>query len=240
MSKLTLVATPIGNLGDLSPRAKEALQQAEVLACEDTRHTRKLYEALGLEGGRRSLAYHEYNEAQAAPGLLRLVQEGKRVVLVSDAGLPGLSDPGYRILNLCREKGVAVEVIPGPHAAPLGLLMSGLPTSSYTFKGFVPKKPGARERFFSEEANSAHTLLCYENPLRLAETLATALSVMGERQASIALELTKLHERCLNGTLSTLKSLVEQETPKGEAVLIIAPLPRKQRKDSPDEEKEDS
>jgi 16S rRNA (cytidine1402-2'-O)-methyltransferase len=229
MYKLTLVATPIGNLGDLSPRAREALQGAEVLACEDTRHTRKLYEAMGLSGGQRSLAYHEYNEAQAAPGLLRLVQEGKRVVLVSDAGLPGLSDPGYRILNLCREQGVAVEVIPGPHAAPLGLLMSGLPTSSYTFKGFVPKKPGARERFFADEARSPHTLLCYENPLRLSETLAVALAVLGERQASIALELTKLHERCLHGTLSGLKALVDAEVPRGEAVLVVAPLPRKQR-----------
>ena len=229
MFKLTLVATPIGNLGDLSLRAKEALQQAEVLACEDTRHTRKLFEALGLEGGQRSLAYHEYNEAQAAPGLLRLIQEGKRVVLVSDAGMPGLSDPGYRILNLCREQGVAVEVIPGPHAAPIALLMSGLPTSSYTFKGFVPKKPGARERFFADEAKSPHTLLCYENPLRLAETLGTALSALGDRQASIALELTKLHERCLHGTLSSLKAAVEAEIPRGEAVLVIAPLPRKER-----------
>lgn len=235
MSKLTLVATPIGNLGDLSPRAKEALQQAEVLACEDTRHTRKLFEALGLEGGQRSLAYHEYNEAQAAPGLLRLVQEGKRVVLVSDAGMPGLSDPGYRILNLCREQGVAVEVIPGPHAAPIALLMSGLPTSSYTFKGFVPKKPGARERFFADEAKSPHTLLCYENPLRLAETLGTALAALGDRQASIALELTKLHERCLHGTLSSLKTAVESELPRGEAVLVIAPLPRKERQNGKDE-----
>ncbi|HTA17158.1 MAG TPA: 16S rRNA (cytidine(1402)-2'-O)-methyltransferase, partial [bacterium] len=200
MFKLTLVATPIGNLGDLSLRAKEALQRAEVLACEDTRHTRKLFEALGLEGGQRSLAYHEYNEAQAAPGLLRLVQEDKRVVLVSDAGMPGLSDPGYRILNLCREQGVAVEVIPGPHAAPIALLMSGLPTSSYTFKGFVPKKPGARKRFFEEEAGSAHALVAYESPLRLAETLGVALEVLGDRQASIAFELTKLHERCLQGT----------------------------------------
>jgi 16S rRNA (cytidine1402-2'-O)-methyltransferase len=229
MSKLTLIATPIGNLGDLSPRAKEAFQQAEVLACEDTRHTRKLCEALGLGSGQRTLAYHEYNELQAAPGLLRLVEEGKRVVLVSDAGLPGLSDPGYRILNLCRERGVAVEVIPGPHAAPIALLMSGLPTSSYTFKGFVPKKPGARERFFAEEAAGAHTLLCYENPLRLAETLAVALAVLGDRQASVALELTKLHERCMHGTLSTLKAAVEAEIPRGEAVLVIAPLPRKER-----------
>jgi 16S rRNA (cytidine1402-2'-O)-methyltransferase len=235
MSKLTLVATPIGNLGDLSPRAKEALQQAEVLACEDTRHTRKLYEALGLEGGRRSLAYHEYNEAQAAPGLLRLVREGKRVVLVSDAGMPGLSDPGYRILNLCREQGVPVEVIPGPHAAPIALLMSGLPTSSYTFKGFVPKKPGARERFFADEAKSPHTLLCYENPLRLAETLGTALAALGDRQASIALELTKLHEHCLHGTLTSLKAAVEAEIPRGEAVLVIAPLPRKERQGRDDE-----
>jgi len=229
MSKLTLVATPIGNLGDLSPRARAALEQAEVLACEDTRSTRRLFEAAGLQGAHRSLAYHEYNEQQAAPGLLRLVQQGRRVVLVSDAGLPGLSDPGYRVLRLCREAGVDVEVIPGPHAAPLALLMSGLPTSSYTFKGFVPKKPGARARFFAEEAASAHTLVCYESPLRLAETLAAALEALGEREASVGLELTKLHERCLHGTLSSLRALVEAEIPKGEAVLVVGALPRKQR-----------
>lgn len=230
MFKLTVLATPIGNLGDLSPRAREALETAEVLACEDTRHTRRLYEALGLGSGARALSYHEYNETQAAPGLMRLLLEGKKVVLVSDAGMPGLSDPGYRILNLCREQGVAVEVIPGAHAAPMALLMSGLPTSSYTFKGFVPKKPGARERFFVEEASSAHTLVCYENPLRLAETLGVAQAVLGERQASVAFELTKIHERCLHGTLGGLKASFENETLRGEAVLVIAPLPRVERR----------
>lgn len=233
MSKLTLLATPIGNLGDLGPRGREALEQAEVLACEDTRHTRQLCEALGIAVTARTLAYHEHNEQEAAPGLLSLVQAGKRVVLLSDAGLPGLSDPGYRILHLCREQGVAVEVIPGPHAAPMALLMSGLPTSSYTFKGFVPKKPGARSRFFSEEAYSTHTLLCYENPLRLEETLAAALEALGDRPASLALELTKLHERCFHGTLSSLKLKVAQEIPKGEAVLVIAALPRKDRQSRP-------
>ncbi len=224
--RLTVVATPIGNLGDLSPRARAALAGAEVLACEDTRRTRGLYEALGLAAPGRTLAYHEFNEAQAAPGLLKLLREGRRVVLVSDAGTPGLSDPGYRLLNLCRGAGIPVEVVPGPHAAPLALLMSGLPTSSYTFKGFVPRKPGARARFFAEEAASRHTLLCYENPLRLAATLAAALEALGDRPASLALELTKLHERCLHGTLATLAAAISGEPPRGEAVLVIAPEPR--------------
>jgi 16S rRNA (cytidine1402-2'-O)-methyltransferase len=229
--KLTLVATPIGNLSDLSPRAKEALAAAEVLACEDTRQTRKLLDLAGIEVAAKALAYHEYNEQQAAPGLIKLIQQGRKVVLVSDAGLPGLSDPGYRVLALCREQGIPVEVIPGPHAAPMALLMSGLPTSSYTFKGFVPKKQGARTRFFAEEANSAHALVCYESPLRLAETLGAALEAMGDRQASAALEITKLHERCLNGTLSSLKELLEKEAPKGEAVLVIAAKHRKDREE---------
>lgn len=229
MSKLTVLATPIGNLGDLSPRARLALEAAEVLACEDTRHTRHLLQAAGIEANAKALAYHEYNELQAAPGLIKQIEAGRNVVLVSDAGLPGLSDPGYRVLALCREKAIAIEVIPGPHAAPMALLMSGLPTSSYTFKGFVPKKPGARLRFFAEEKNSAHVLLAYESPLRLAETLGVAFEALGERQASIALEITKLHERCVHGTLSSLKALMEAETPKGEAVLVIAPLPRKER-----------
>jgi 16S rRNA (cytidine1402-2'-O)-methyltransferase len=227
--RLTVVATPIGNLGDLSPRAKAALEEAEVLACEDTRMTKKLLQLSGISNAARALAYHEYNEQQAAPGIVKLVQEGKRVVLVSDAGLPGLSDPGYRVLHLCREAGIPVEVIPGAHAAPMALLMSGLPSSSYTFKGFVPKKPGARSRFFAEEAQSPHVLVAYESPLRLADTLGVALEALGERQASVALEMTKLHERCLHGTLSSLKAQLEAEPPQGEAVLVIAPLPRKER-----------
>lgn len=228
MSKLTVVATPIGNLADLSPRAKEALAGADVLACEDTRVTKKLMSLEGIESPARTLAYHEYNEQQAAPGLIKLIQEGKRVVLVSDAGLPGLSDPGYRVLHLCRENGIPVEVIPGPHAAPMALLMSGLPTSSYTFKGFIPKKPGARRRFFEEEANSAHALVAYESPQRLAESLALAAEVLGaDRPASVALELTKLHERCLHGTLGSLAAEIGE--PKGEAVIVIAAKPRKER-----------
>jgi 16S rRNA (cytidine1402-2'-O)-methyltransferase len=227
--KLQVVATPIGNLADLSPRAKEALASADVLACEDTRVTKKLMQLTGVESSARTLAYHEYNELQAAPGLIKLILEGKRVVLVSDAGLPGLSDPGYRVLHLCREQGIPVEVIPGPHAAPMALLMSGLPTSSYTFKGFVPKKPGARKRFFEEEAGSAHALVAYESPLRLAETLGVALEVLGDRQASIAFELTKLHERCLQGTLSSLPAQLGDL--KGEAVLVIAAKPRKERQE---------
>ncbi len=222
MSKLTVVAVPIGNLGDLSPRARQALEGAEILACEDTRVTRRLGQALGLQGTARTLAYHEHNELEAAPGLLRLIREGRNVVLVSDAGLPGLSDPGYRILNLCRHEGVPVEVIPGPHAAPLALLMSGLPTSSYTFKGFVPKKPGARGRFFADEAAGAHTLVCYESAPRLVETLETARQSLGDRPASVAFEITKMHERCLHGTLATLAEDLRAAPPRGEAVLVIA------------------
>lgn len=229
MSKLTVIATPIGNLSDLSPRAKAALEAAEILACEDTRSTRKLLTLSGIDVNAKALAYHEYNEMQAAPGLLKLLQQGRPVVLVSDAGLPGLSDPGYRVLSLCREHGIPVEVIPGPHAAPMALLMSGLPCSSYTFKGFVPKKPGARLRFFTEEAQSAHALICYESPLRLAETLGVALEAMGDRPASVALEITKLHERCLHGTLASLKAQWEAEAVKGEAVIVIAALHRKER-----------
>ncbi len=239
MSKLTLVATPIGNLADLSPRAKEALTQADVLACEDTRSTKKLMQLSGAEISGRTLAYHEYNEVQAAPGLIKLIQDGKRVVLVSDAGLPGLSDPGYRVLHLCREQGIAVEVIPGPHAAPMALLMSGLPTSSYTFKGFVPKKPGARARFFKEEAESRHVLIAYESPLRLAATLAVAREVLGDRQASVAFELTKMFERCLHGTLSSLEAELLAHPPKGEATFVVAGKGRKDAVSHDDDGDED-
>ncbi len=232
MSKLTVVATPIGNLADLSPRAKEALATAEVLACEDTRVTKKLLSLEGIDSAARTLAYHEYNEQQAAPGLIKLIQEGKRVVLVSDAGLPGLSDPGYRVLHLCREQGIPVEVIPGAHAAPMALLMSGLPTSSYTFKGFVPKKPGARKRFFEEEAGSAHALVAYESPQRLAETLARGPGGPGRPPSQRGLRIDQ-DARALPAW-DFVQPGQAVGGAQGEAVLVIAPKPRKERQGNDD------
>jgi 16S rRNA (cytidine1402-2'-O)-methyltransferase len=235
MAKLTVVATPIGNLADLSPRAKEALATADAIACEDTRVTKKLLNLEGIDSPARTLAYHEYNEQQAAPGLINLIGQGKKVVLVSDAGLPGLSDPGYRVLHLCREKGIAVEVIGGPHAAPMALLMSGLATNTYTFKGFAPKKPGARKRFLEEDKESSHTLVIYEAPIRLGSFLTDALEVLGDRQASVAFEITKMHERCEHGTLSSLAAQYASQEPKGEAVVVISGKTRKDKGVSDDE-----
>lgn len=220
--RLVVIATPIGNLEDLSPRAKRALAEVEVLACEDTRRTRTLFSALGLASPPRLLAYHEHNEREAAEGLGRLVEEGRVVGLVSDGGMPGISDPGYRILHLAREKGLAVEVLPGPNAALAGLLASGLSTASFTFKGFPPKKPGALKRYLDEDAEAEHTLVFYDSPYHIAKLVAACLACYGDRPAALAAELTKRHERLYRGALSRILLDLEKDAGKGEFVLVVA------------------
>ncbi len=222
MSKLVIIATPIGNLEDLSPRAARALQEADVLAAEDTRRTRTLYEALGLKSPPQILGYHEHNEKEAAPGLIKLILAGKTVALVSDAGTPLVSDPGYRLARAAREAGIPIEVIPGPSAVLTALAASGLPPSSFTFKGFAPKKPGARKRWLDEDKDSAHTLIFFESPLRLAQLLKEALETYGDREASICAELTKKFERVEHATLSALLAKHEGQEDKGEFVLVVA------------------
>lgn len=220
--RLIVIGTPIGNLEDLSPRARRALESVAVLACEDTRRTRTLFSALGLQSPPRLLAYHEHNEREAAPGLAQLIEAGQDVGLVSDGGMPGISDPGYRLLSLCREREIAVEVISGPNAALAALLASGLPTSSFTFKGFPPKKPGALKRFLDEEASSPHTLLFYDSPYHIARLLQASLIAFGDRPAALAAELTKKHERLYRGSLSQLVAALEKDAGKGEFVLVVA------------------
>ena len=219
--KLLVIPTPIGNLEDLSPRAKRALGEVQVLACEDTRRTRTLFEALGIPSPPRLLHHHEHNEREAAPGLAKLISEGAVVGLVSDAGMPGLSDPGYRILSLCREQGLPVEVLPGPNAALTALVASGLPSSSFTFKGFPPKKPGALKRFLDQEAAAAHTLIFYDSPFHIAKLLQACLLAYGDRPAALACELSKRHERLYRGRLSQLAADLEKDAGKGEFVLVV-------------------
>lgn len=218
---LYILATPVGNLGDISIRALEVLRAADVLACEDTRRTRNLLSKYEIPHPAQTLSYREGNEEKMGERILKLVEEGANVVLCSDGGYPGISDPGYRLLRIFCNAGVEYEVIPGASAVPLALLKSGLPTSSYTFKGFPPRKPGKLKRFFEAEKDLPHTLIVYESPYRVAATLRAALEVFGSREAAVCLELTKKFERAVRGNLEQLVKNFENVKVKGEAVIVI-------------------
>lgn len=222
MAKLTLIATPIGNLGDISQRAKETISSLDILCCEDTRHTGNLVSLLGIQRPALYVANHEHNERNMAAKIVEWLNEGKKVGLCSDAGYPLVSDPGYPAAVAAIEAGHDIEVIPGASAVPVALLSSGLPPSSYIFKGFPPRKPGHRRSFLEEDAQSRHTLVFYESPYRVGKFLAEALEVLGDRKAAVCLELTKQFERTLRGTLSELVAQFSTNPPKGEAVIVIA------------------
>lgn len=222
MGTLVLIATPIGNLEDLSHRAQRTLSEVDALACEDTRQTRKLLDRYEISKPPNVFAHHEHNEERSAKGILKLLDEGKKVGLVTDGGYPCISDPGYRIVSQAIEAGHEIEVIPGASAVPVALLFSGLPSSSYTFKGFPPKKSGQRQNFFRMESELPHTIICFESPNRIADTLADALAALGDRKAAVCLELTKLHQRVHRGFLADLKETFANEQTKGEATIVIA------------------
>lgn len=219
---LYIVATPIGNLDDLSPRALKVLRAADVIACEDTRRTRQLLSRFEVPRPGFLLSYREGVEARVGPRLLGFVEAGRTVVVCSDGGYPGISDPGYRLVRLAVEQGIDFEVIPGASAVPVALVLSGLPTSSYTFKGFAPRKQGALRRFFDEEKDRPHTLVVFESPYRVAKSLAAALDVLGDREAAVCIELTKKFERVARGGLRELLAEFEGASVKGEVTLVIA------------------
>ncbi len=218
---LHIVATPVGNLGDLSPRALETLKSADLIACEDTRRTWQLLSAFQIPRP-EMISYRQGNEARAGARILESVRAGRSVALCSDGGYPGISDPGYRLIRLAVRENIPFDVIPGASAVDIALLSSGLSTSSFTFKGFPPRKPGALKRFFEEEADLPHTLICFESPFRIAKTLRAAYEALNDREAAVCLELTKLHERTERGFLSDLIPLFEGQTIKGEAVIVVA------------------
>jgi len=215
--ELYLVATPIGNLQDLCPRARECLSSCDVLACEDTRTTRKLLPA----GSRpRTLAHHEHNEEASANGLLKLLLSGKSVALVSEAGTPLVSDPGYRLVRKAVEAGVRVVPVPGPCAAVSALVASGLPTDSFSFLGYPPKKPGKLKRLLEGLSDRRETLVFFESPRRVWKLLRAALEALGDRRACVAREMTKLHEEFIRGELSELCERIPGEL-KGECTVVI-------------------
>lgn len=230
---LYLVATPIGNLGDVTIRALETFAAADIVACEDTRVTRILLERYGIR--RRMIAYHEHNEAEAAIKLVAAVAEGKSVALASDAGTPLVSDPGYRLVQEAIKQGVRVVPIPGASALLSALTASGLPNDAFMFAGFLPVKAGQKKARIEALAEVQATLIFYESPRRLADTTQVMAEVLGDRQAVVARELTKTFEELRRGTLPELAAHYAQAgAPKGEAVLCVAPPGERAEPDAAD------
>jgi 16S rRNA (cytidine1402-2'-O)-methyltransferase len=221
---LWLVATPIGNLGDLSPRAAELLAGVDVIACEDTRRTGLLLQHLGLKKPMRSL--HEHNERARTTEILDLLASGRSVAVVSDAGTPLLSDPGFVVTRAAVRAGFTVSTVPGPSAALAALVVSGLPPYPFAVLGFPPPRSGKRRTFFGRFAELDATLVFFESPHRIVASLDDAGAVLGDRPAAVARELTKLHEEVLRGSLSELRAtLGARPSIKGEIVVVVAPAP---------------
>ncbi len=216
---LTFVATPIGNLGDITLRGLEALKAADVIASEDTRKTGILLKHYGIS--KPQITFEEHNEDRAGARIMELLAEGKNVAVVSEAGTPGISDPGYTLVRRAIEVGEEVTMAPGPAAVIMAVVLSGLPVHSFTYRGFPPHKGGPRRRFLQVDAQSPHTLVFYESPYRVEAFLRDALEVYGDRPAAVTRELTKLHETIERGTLSELLARVEKGKTRGEYVIVI-------------------
>jgi 16S rRNA (cytidine1402-2'-O)-methyltransferase len=228
---LYLVATPIGNLEDITLRAIRVLKEADLIACEDTRQTQKLLHHYGIR--KEMVSYHEHNELTRSPELVIELEQGAKIALVSDAGTPGISDPGHRLVTLCLRHHISVVPIPGPSALVAALAASGLPTEEFLFVGFLPPRAGARRKALDALKAESRTLIFYEAPHRVVETLADASEILGPRPAVIAREVTKIHEEFLRGPLAELLESARKRAPRGEITLLIGPGdPQMQKVDS--------
>jgi 16S rRNA (cytidine1402-2'-O)-methyltransferase len=217
---LYVVATPIGNLEDISYRAVRVLKETDLIACEDTRHTARLLNHYGID--KAMISYHEHNEAARAEELVGKLEQGMNIAQVSDAGMPGISDPGYRVIHLAIERGVQVVPIPGPSALVAALAASGLPTDSFQFLGFLPAKSGQRRTLLESLRSAAHTTVVYEAPHRIAETMEDIVELLGvERPVVLARELTKVHEEFVRGSAAEVLKSLQQREVKGEITLLI-------------------
>jgi 16S rRNA (cytidine1402-2'-O)-methyltransferase len=224
---LYLVATPIGNLGDITLRALDTLRAVDIVASEDTRKTGLLLKHFDIK--KPQLSFHEHNEQKAAERIFELLQQGKSVAVVTDAGTPGISDPGYTLVRRAIEEQIAVTMAPGPAGLIMALVLSGLPLHSFTFRGFPPRKPGPRRRFMELDRDSPHTLIFYESPHRLEAFLRDAAQVFGDREAAVANDLTKLYESVLRGKLSELLATIAETKLRGEYIVVVAGLDRRMR-----------
>jgi 16S rRNA (cytidine1402-2'-O)-methyltransferase len=229
---LRLVATPIGNLEDITYRAVRVLRESDLIACEDTRQTRKLLDHYGIQTP--TISYHDHNEASRAADLAARLASGAQIALVSDAGTPLVSDPGYRLVRAAIEAGAKVEPVPGPSALIAALAASGLPTDSFRFCGFLPSKSGQRTRLLESLAGEESTLIFYEAPHRILESLEAIAQVMGPRPVVVARELTKLHEEFLRGSaVEILAQLAARDSVKGEITLLIGKAAERPVDDTP-------
>lgn len=219
---LHVLGLPIGNLEDISLRALRVLRESEAVACEDTRRTWKLLTAHGIARPRTFFALHEHNEERAVARVLGLLEAGCDVTLCSDAGMPTVSDPGYRTVRSVSEAGFEVQSVPGPSAVLAALSVAGIPPSSFTFKGFAPRKSGQRRTFLQAEKDQRHTLVLFESPHRLGALLGDALDVLGDREACVCIELTKRFESATRGYLSDLHEQFRDVVRRGEVTVVIA------------------
>jgi 16S rRNA (cytidine1402-2'-O)-methyltransferase len=217
--RLYLVGTPIGNLGDLTDRAKETLQTVEILAAEDTRRTGRLLAHLGIS--RRTVSFFEGNERERTDELLERLREGADVGLVTDAGMPTISDPGFRLVRACADEGIEVRVVPGPSAVTAALVVSGLPVDRFVFEGFLPRRAGERRERLRSIARDPRTLVLFESPRRLVALLRDVIDELGDRRVAVARELTKIHEEVIRGPASEVLARLSAAEPRGEIVVVV-------------------
>lgn len=220
---LYIVATPIGNLSDISPRAIETLKNAEIIACEDTRVTKKLFSLLGISLHKTFITLHDHNEEEQAEKVIGFINAGQCVAQVSDAGSPLISDPGFKLIKKCREAGVYITTLPGCCALISALQLSGLPTNNFMFVGFIPNKEKARVDLFNKYKDLETTLIFYETAPRIIKTLNAAAEIFGSREMAVAREITKMYEECLSGTALELITKFETTEPRGEMVFMVSP-----------------
>ncbi len=220
---LYIVATPIGNLGDMSPRAVETLKAAGIIACEDTRVTKKLFSLVGIGLNKTFITLHDHNEEAQSQKIIDFIKNGEVVAQVSDAGSPLISDPGFKLIRRCREEGLYITTLPGCCALICALQLSGLPTNRFMFAGFIPNREKARQDLFRRYKNLDATLIFYETASRIVKTLTAAEEIFGGRDMAVAREITKMYEDCRSGTAAELIAHFEANEPKGEMVLMIAP-----------------
>lgn len=215
-----LVATPIGNLSDISLRALDIFRNVDFIASEDTRKTGRLLKRFEIK--KPQISFHEYNKESSKKRIIKLLKNKKSVALVTNAGTPGISDPGFSIVRLAINLGIEISLIPGPSAFIMALVLSGLPVHGFTFRGFSPRKSNSRLKFFEIDRDSPHTLIFYESPHRIKAFLEDAIQVFGDRQAAVANDLTKMYEKMHRGTLSELLILFNENKPRGEYTVVIA------------------
>ncbi|USG60458.1 16S rRNA (cytidine(1402)-2'-O)-methyltransferase [Sneathiella marina] len=233
---LFLIPTPIGNLEDISLRAMRVLQSVDALACEDTRHTRKIFERHQLDSPPIVFACHAHNEDRAVGRILSLLRDGKSVGLTSDAGAPGVSDPGQRAAAAAIENGYKVDALPGPSAVITALMVSGLPVPAFSFLGFLPRRPGRQRKVFKAFAEAPTTLVFFESPFRVAKILKIALECLGNREAAVCIELTKKFENIHRQRIEELVTYFQDKKIKGEVTIVIGPP---EREEAPIEQEDD-